>query len=138
MSMLGGRDTRPEMELRALLHATGLRYRVAYPVPGWPRRTIDIAFTRIHVAVFVDGCFWHRCPLHGTQPRSNADWWASKLEANVRRDAETTAHLRALGWQVLRFWEHEEPRSAAETVRRKIAQFAACQAARGGLPPPDA
>ena len=121
MSALRRRDTNPELEIRRLLHAAGLRYRVAYPVPGRPRRTIDIAFTRRKVAVFVDGCFWHGCPEHGTSPTSNAEWWSAKLAANQARDADTAAHLEALGWFVLRMWEHERPTSAAERIAGALA-----------------
>ena len=94
----------------------GLRYRVAWPVPGQRRRTIDIAFTRAHVAVYIDGCFWHGCPLHGTIPRSNSAWWENKLEANRARDASVNEQLHELGWTVLRFWEHEAPDAVAEHV----------------------
>jgi DNA mismatch endonuclease (patch repair protein) len=118
--------TIPELELRRLLHAGGLRYRVAFPVPGLRRRTIDVAFTRARVAVFVDGCFWHSCPHHATSPKANADWWARKLEANRARDAATTQHLVAMGWEVLRIWEHESPSEVApkvgDLVRRRAAQ----------------
>ena len=103
--------------MRRLLHATGLRYRVALPVPGLPRRTIDIAFPRRRVAVFVDGCFWHGCPTHGTDPTSNSAWWAKKILTNQQRDADTTIHLQTLGWTVVRFWEHEDP----DTVLREVA-----------------
>lgn len=73
------------------------------------RRSIDIAFTRAKVAVFLDGCFWHGCPEHATRPRANADWWDVKLQRNVARDAETVGHLEEAGWRVLRYWEHESP-----------------------------
>ncbi len=117
MSGLRRRDTRPELELRRLLHAQGLRYRVAYPIPGQRRRTIDIAFTRRRLAVFVDGCFWHGCPAHGTRPGgSNSAWWATKIAANQARDADSTRVLRDLGWDVLRVWEHEAPEHAAGLV----------------------
>lgn len=78
MSRHPRRDTGPELVLRRALHAAGLRYRVGYPVPGLPRRTIDIAFTRAKVAVFVDGCFWHGCEQHRTVPTANGAWWAEK------------------------------------------------------------
>ncbi len=94
----------------------GLRYRVTWPVPGQRRRTIDIAFTRARVAVYIDGCFWHGCPLHGTMPRSNTAWWEAKLSANQARDASVNSQLNALGWTVLRFWEHEAPDSVAERI----------------------
>jgi DNA mismatch endonuclease (patch repair protein) len=97
------------MRLRRLLHASGLRYRAAYPVPGLPRRSIDIAFPGPRVALFVDGCFWHGCPEHGVHPRANAQWWRTKLSTNQARDASTTAALLEQGWAVLRVWEHESP-----------------------------
>lgn len=108
MSTLKRRDNDAELALRRALHAAGCRYRVTYPVPGLPRRTIDIAFTRAKVAVFVDGCFWHGCPEHGTSPRANSAWWRTKIEANRARDDDTSQHLVAQGWRVLRFWEHED------------------------------
>ncbi|MFF4436786.1 very short patch repair endonuclease [Streptomyces sp. NPDC001621] len=117
MSRQGSRDTAPEVAVRRLLHAAGLRYRVNVPVPGMPRRTVDIVFTRAKVAIFLDGCFWHGCPEHATHPKANAAWWRAKLDKNMARDLETTAHLTAAGWTVLRFWEHE----AAEEVARRIA-----------------
>src|SRR3954447_25332549 len=89
MGVARRRDTAPELALRSLLHRSGLRYRVAWPIPGQRRRTIDIAFTRVHLAVFVDGCFWHGCPVHGVQPKANAAWWRAKLEANDRRDRDS-------------------------------------------------
>jgi len=116
MSRQASRDTAPEVALRRLLHARGWRFRVGYPVPGLPRRTIDIAFPRARVAVLVHGCFWHRCPTHATQPKANAAWWTAKIERNVLRDAETETHLRSLGWVTVTVWEHEEPGSAADRV----------------------
>jgi DNA mismatch endonuclease (patch repair protein) len=118
MSRQGSRDTAPEVAVRRLLHAKGLRYRVNVPVPGMPRRTIDIVFPKAKIAIFMDGCFWHGCPEHATQPKSNAEWWRVKLDKNVIRDHETTAHLKAEGWTVLRFWEHERPEDVARAVAR--------------------
>src|SRR4051812_7431931 len=87
------RDTVPEMALRKRLHAMGLRYRVDHPpLPGLRRRA-DIVFTRARVAVYVDGCYWHRCPEHGTTPKNNAEWWAAKLQRNVERDRDTDRRL---------------------------------------------
>ena len=116
MSALKRRDNGAELALRRLLHGRGYRYRVNYPVPGIPRRTIDIAFTRARVAIFVDGCFWHGCPEHGTRPRSNASWWSEKLAANGARDADTVDHLESLGWLVLRVWEHDDPHVAGARI----------------------
>jgi DNA mismatch endonuclease (patch repair protein) len=77
-------------------------------------------FVRPRVAVFVDGCFWHACPEHTSIPRSNREWWVRKLEANQIRDRATDAHLEALGWTVLRFWEHEDPLVAVDALERAV------------------
>lgn len=116
MGSAARRDTGAELALRRALHSRGLRYRVTYPVPGQRRRTIDVAFTRAKVAVFVDGCFWHGCPEHGTMPRSNSEWWTTKLAANHARDRDTDRVLEAQGWTVVRVWEHESPDLAAMRV----------------------
>ena len=116
MSTLARRDTEPEVELRKALHGRGLRFRVQVKVPGNPRRTIDIAFTRARLAVFVDGCFWHGCPDHHVPPRANAEWWRWKVDRNQRRDSDTDALLTAAGWQVLRIWEHVSAQEAADFV----------------------
>jgi len=114
------RDTAAEIAVRRLLHAAGLRYRVdARPLPGL-RRTADIVFTRQRVAVFVDGCFWHACPDHGTVPKANADWWAAKLARNIQRDRDTSEQLAAAGWQVVRIWEHEDPTAAADRIEALV------------------
>lgn len=118
------RDTAPELALRRELFRPGLRYRVALPVPGSPRRSIDIAFPRRKVAVFVDGCFWHGCPDHGNDPRVNSSWWATKLAANRGRDEETTGLLQSQGWVVLRIWEHVPPSEAADAVVSTLANAA--------------
>ncbi|WP_321163513.1 very short patch repair endonuclease [Nocardioides sp. Root151] len=116
-------DTKPEMELRRELHRRGLRYRVGHPVPGVPRRTIDIAFTRVRLAVFVDGCYWHRCPIHSVPAKNNGEWWASKLQRNHERDQETNQLLGDAGWAVLRIWEHEGAVAAADTVTRVLNEL---------------
>lgn len=120
MSTAKRRDTAAELALRRELHALGLRYRVAYPIPGQRRRTIDVAFTRAKVAVFVDGCFWHGCPEHGTDPRSNSEWWKTKLAANKARDRDTDRLLNGLGWAVVRVWEHEDVRDAATVISQIV------------------
>jgi len=114
-------DTKPELALRRELHRRGLRYRVGTaPLPGLRRRA-DVVFTRRRIAVFVDGCFWHRCPEHGTQPRNNFDWWQAKLDRNVERDRHTDAALLAAGWRVVRVWEHEDPAAAAAAIAAQVA-----------------
>lgn len=97
------RDTKPEIALRSLLHRRGLRFRKDLPI-RLPERTVrpDIVFTRQHLAVFVDGCFWHCCPIHGTRPKANTGYWRPKLERNVERDRIVNEQLRSAGWAVLR------------------------------------
>lgn len=116
-------DTTPELAVRKRLHRMGLRFRVGLPVPDIPRRSIDIAFTKAKVAVFMDGCFWHGCPQHHVAPKANAGWWNEKIARNVLRDRETGEHLRLFGWMVLRFWEHEDAGAVsaaiADEVRRR-------------------
>ncbi|WP_338068149.1 very short patch repair endonuclease [Antribacter gilvus] len=116
MSRQARRDTACEIALRRELHRRGLRFRVDAALPGMPRRRADLTFAGAKVVVFVDGCFWHCCPIHGTAPAANSAWWREKLERNVARDAETNAHMIELGWTVLRFWEHEDPIEAADVV----------------------
>lgn len=115
-----GRDTRPERELRSELHRRGLRFRVHRRVEPPLRATVDIAFGPAAVAVFVDGCFWHRCPEHATRPKANGTWWEEKLAANVERDRRTDEALRERGWAVIRVWEHEAPDVAADRIERAV------------------
>jgi DNA mismatch endonuclease, patch repair protein len=113
------RDTAAEIAVRSRLHKDGLRFRVNYRVPQL-RRTADIAFPKLQVAIFVDGCFWHGCPEHGTWPKENADWWRGKIEANKRRDRDTDSQLAMAGWTVIRVWEHEDPELAAEEIAEVV------------------
>ena len=110
------RDTKPEMALRQELHRLGLRYRVDRSVIPGVRRRADVVLTRAQIAIFVDGCFWHSCPTHGTRPRANAEWWAKKLRSNLTRDRDTDSQLRAAGWRVVRVWEHEDMHAAAAKI----------------------
>lgn len=112
--------TAPEMALRRELHRRGRRFRVHARIDGLPRRRADVLFTRWRLAVFVDGCFWHGCPDHGVRPRANSEWWRWKLETNAARDRDTDERLAALGWTVLRVWEHEGPASAADRVEAEL------------------
>ena len=112
--------THPETELRGELHRRGRRFRVQYPVPGLPRRRIDVALTRRRLAVFVDGCFWHGCPDHFVPPITNREWWVAKIEVNQRRDRDTDEHLRAAGWEPLRIWEHVGPALMADLVEERL------------------
>lgn len=115
-------NTKPEVRLRSILHRRGLRFRKDLPVRTASRLVRpDIVFTRARIAVFVDGCFWHACPQHGTQPKSNNWYWQPKLARNVARDREVDAALTAEGWHVLRLWEHEDPQEAADAVHAAVS-----------------
>lgn len=113
--------TEPERALRTALHARGLRYRLHRRIEGVPRVKPDIVFVSARVAVYVDGCFWHSCPIHGTAPKSNSKWWCEKLTKNVERDRRTDEALAAAGWKVVRIWEHEDPEEAANKIQQVIA-----------------
>lgn len=115
------RDTPPEMAVRRLLHSRGFRYRVdTRPLPELNRRA-DLVFRKVKVAVFIDGCFWHVCPEHGSYPKANATWWAQKLRKNVERDRDTNLRLAAEGWKVIRIWEHVPPEIAADMVENAVS-----------------
>ncbi|MBS1676236.1 MAG: very short patch repair endonuclease [Actinobacteria bacterium] len=122
MSRVRTRDTAPERELRSELHRRGFRYRVdRRPLKGVPGRA-DLVFGPARVAVYVDGCFWHSCPEHGTMPRSNEAFWQDKLARNRERDASVNALLSAAGWTVVRVWEHEEIAAAADRVEAAVRE----------------
>lgn len=112
------RDTGPELRLRSVLHSHGLRFRVDLPIVVPGRRPIrtDIAFTKARVAIFLDGCFWHGCPTHGSTPDTNKSYWSSKFARTQERDAEANRLLRQVGWDVLRIWEHESLEQAEQKV----------------------
>jgi DNA mismatch endonuclease, patch repair protein len=123
MRAIGRKDTKPEKELRGLLHREGLRFRVDLPVrtsTGVVRP--DVAFTKARLAVFVDGCYWHGCPEHGRVPTVNADYWGPKLARNVERDRANAEALEEIGWTVLRFWEHESAADAATNIQAALAR----------------
>lgn len=123
MSAQRRQDTAVELRFRRELYRAGVRYRVAYPVPGLPRRSIDVALPGRKVAIFIDGCYWHRCPRHHVPAKHNAAWWSQKLEANVRRDEETTRHLTDAGWHVVRFWEHDDVPFMVEHVQALVTSI---------------
>jgi DNA mismatch endonuclease (patch repair protein) len=116
-------NTQPEVRLRKVLHARGVRFRTDFPIRVEGRLVRpDLAFTRWRLAVFVDGCFWHSCPTHGTRPATNSAFWTAKLEANLVRDREQDQLLEAAGWSVVRVWEHEPPEDAATRVADALAE----------------
>src|SRR5690349_8785828 len=114
------RDTSIELRLRRAMHSLGLRYRVDSLILPGLRRRADVLFVTAKVAVFVDGCFWHCCPMHRSFPKANAQWWAAKLGANQQRDEDTNIQLRKAGWTVARVWEHESPTRAAARIFKMV------------------
>lgn len=115
------RDTPLELAVRSELHGLGLRFRVHQRIIPGLTRTADISLSRHKVAVFVDGCFWHGCPKHGTLPeRAHRRWWAEKITANRKRDRDTDRRLKELGWKVIRVWEHEGSGAAASRIARLV------------------
>ncbi|MBV7668943.1 very short patch repair endonuclease [Streptomyces halstedii] len=123
MQAIRSRDTAPELSVRKLLHALGLRYRVAAkPLPEL-RRTADIVFRPAKLAVFIDGCYWHGCPEHYVPPKTNSGYWSDKVSRNVTRDRDTDSRLRDAGWTVLRFWEHESPDNCVLTITATVSRL---------------
>ena len=120
-------DTKPELALRRALHRLGYRYRKDYRLDLDSGRRVrpDIAFTARKVAVFVDGCFWHACPEHGSKPRANEWYWSPKLIRNVERDRVNDAALILAGWIVVRLWEHVPLDEAVTTVITTLAAHGA-------------
>jgi len=106
-----------ELRLIALMRAHGITgWRRSSTLTGKP----DFVFPRLKLAVFVDGCFWHGCPIHGTKPKNNAAFWRKKISANRARDRLVTRTLRAQGWRVLRIWEHELTRKNERRLLRRL------------------
>lgn len=104
MSRIKNRDTKPELLFRKQLWKRGFRYSLkSNKLPGRP----DLVLTKYKTVIFIDGCFWHRCPKHFKPPASNVPFWEKKIQANVDRDIRNAAKLKAAGWRVLRYWEHE-------------------------------
>ncbi|MFJ3954644.1 very short patch repair endonuclease [Streptomyces libani] len=125
MQAIRSRDTEPERLIRRLVHAQGLRYRVAAkPLPGL-RRTADMVFRPAKVAVFIDGCYWHGCPEHYVPPKTNPGYWSDKVAGNIARDRDTDRRLREAGWTVLRFWEHESPDACALQIAAMVSKLRA-------------
>ncbi|MEV5731671.1 very short patch repair endonuclease [Streptomyces sp. NPDC052292] len=120
MQAIRSRDTTPERLVRRLVHAQGLRYRVAARPLSDLRRTADMVFRPAKVAVFIDGCYWHGCPEHYVSPKTNPGYWSDKVARNMARDRDTDERLRAAGWLVLRFWEHEAAEECSEVIRQTV------------------
>lgn len=116
MSQIRGSNTGPELIFRKALWKNGIRYRLHNKLTGRP----DIVVPRHRIAIFVDGCFWHGCPIHGVKPRTNRRFWVTKLSRNIARDREVTVALRKSGWVVLRLWEHDVESKTDKCVMRVL------------------
>lgn len=116
-------DTKPEKLIRSALHGLGYRFRKEFAITEQEVRVrADIAFPRQRIAVFIDGCFWHRCPDHGNSPRANREYWQRKLDRNVTRDERVSLALTTGGWLVLRIWEHTPVLDAVSQVTAALTE----------------
>lgn len=113
-------DTRPEVAVRSELHRRGLRFRKHVQPVATLRCQADVVFPRERIAVFVDGCWWHGCPQHGTRPKTNSEYWDAKLDRNLARDGRNNRLLSEAGWTVVRAWEHEPASEVADRVAETV------------------
>jgi DNA mismatch endonuclease (patch repair protein) len=118
MSRIRGKNTTPEIKLRKILFAVGIRgYRIHHNLPGKP----DIVFTKKKIAIFIDGCFWHKCPVCFQEPETRKDFWMKKIQSNIDRDKKVNEKLKHDGWTVIRIWEHEIRKEPEKAVKKIIA-----------------
>lgn len=118
--------TQPELRIRKLVHASGLRYRIDTKPEKDLNRRADIVFRQAKVAVFIHGCFWHGCPRHFKSPKTNKRFWETKIERNIQRDKETRNILRKRGWRVIEIWEHQSSESGARSIVRVVDERISC------------
>lgn len=119
MSRIRGKNTEPEIMFRKLLFSHGIRgYRIHYDLSGKP----DVVFIKKKIAIFIDGCFWHKCPECFQEPETRKEFWMKKIHSNVDRDMKVNEQLRKDGWTIIRFWEHEV-RKSPDSVIEKIISF---------------
>lgn len=115
MSRIHGKNTGPEMKIRKMLYAQGIRgYRTHFNIPGKP----DIVFTKKKIAIFIDGCFWHKCPICFQEPEIRKEFWLKKINSNVERDKKVNLQLQKEDWKVIRIWEHEVRKDPENVVKR--------------------
>jgi DNA mismatch endonuclease (patch repair protein) len=118
MSRIRGKNTSPEIKLRKLLFSNGVRgYRIHHNLPGKP----DIVFVKKKIAIFVDGCFWHKCPADFQEPETRKDFWMKKINSNVERDRNVDDQLQKEGWGVIRIWEHEMRKEPDYVIKKIIS-----------------
>jgi len=122
MSRIRAKNTGPEVRFRKLLFANGIRgYRIHYKLTGKP----DIVFTKRKIAIFIDGCFWHKCPVCFQEPETRKEFWMKKIQSNIERDKKVNEKLREDGWTVIRIWEHEirkNPFQVLEKIRDVLSE----------------
>lgn len=115
MSQIRNRNTKPEILLRKELFSRGMRgYRVSHKLIGKP----DITYTQLKIAIFVDGCFWHKCHKCFVSPKTNKSFWISKIKGNIKRDKYINRRLKDEGWTVIRLWEHDVKKDLDKCVKK--------------------
>lgn len=115
MSQIKSKNTKPELVLRKLLSENKIKgYRLHKNIPGKP----DLVFTKRKLAIFIDGCFWHKCPKCFIKPETRTDFWLKKITGNVKRDKEITYKLQEQGWKILRFWEHQLEKTPSRVISK--------------------
>jgi DNA mismatch endonuclease (patch repair protein) len=115
MSLIRSKNTGPEVKLRKLLWSDGIKgYRIHFKLLGKP----DIVFTKKKIAIFVDGCFWHKCPVCFQEPETRKEFWMKKIQSNIERDRRVDEHLKREGWEVIRIWEHEIKKNPDLSVKK--------------------
>jgi DNA mismatch endonuclease (patch repair protein) len=120
MSQIKGKNTKPELEIRKLLFSKGIRgYRISSDLIGKP----DIIFPKYKIAIFIDGCFWHKCMKCFKEPQTNKQFWKNKIDSNVNRDKKINKELTDDGWTVIRFWEHEIKKNIDKCVNNIIQEL---------------
>lgn len=120
MSKIRAKNTGPEVKLRKLLFSQGIRgYRIHYNLPGKP----DIVFTKKKIVIFIDGCFWHKCPVCFQEPETRKDFWMKKIQSNINRDKKVNEQLENDGWSIIRIWEHEIRKEPERTVKKIVASL---------------
>ena len=113
MSRIRGKNTGPEVKLRKLLYARGIRgYRIHYNISGKP----DLVFVKMKIAIFIDGCFWHMCPVCFQEPETRKEFWMKKIKSNVERDNKINEQLLNEGWTIIRFWEHDVRKNPEQII----------------------
>ena len=128
MSHIRAKNTKPEVLVRQYLHAAGFRFRIhVKKLPGCP----DVVLPKYRTCIFVNGCFWHghRGCRYATRPKSNAEFWQTKIQNNIRRDELSAQALDAMGWRVITVWECELKKDRREETLRALAEQIRCNGA---------